>query len=1656
MKNRFTVLVSWLTLLCSYGLSPGAWAQTVIFNASPSAQPGEAISLQGNFSATAKVYLSAGSASPVAVPILTQMAGQATVQVPSNLGVNVYQVWVDDNGQASPRVYVNQAQGHHFDSPEVSPGGRMRLFGRNLQLGGGGAQVRFVGSGGGDAQVDASQSDAYTLVFNAPTSLQAGVTYQVVVSNGRGAETTVEQTVKGINGGSDYFNLGVGWAPKINYSGNVYNVKTDGRLSKKASGNGYDNDWDAVQGAIDKASNDGGGVVYLPAGTYKLAPGGGGSLIMRNRVVVRGAGKDQTTIKYGYGWPSSDKWGLIWGDTQQSGLADLSLQNVNESGFWIQNMTGRGTEVFMQRIRFDLGQGDWLWWANSNKLVIANSDFTQGVDDKAGYHGPIQLNGCTNFIVANNNFTYAVDGLNLNGAHEGVFENNKVYRDGSARYPSYLVNHVLILNFAQNVAVTNNLFKVINGPAQNSNDGEAIIAEGGGSGGGRADEDAGTVTAAWGNMLQDNGKWWGQPQKNPVVAIVSGNGTGQVRNIVSRNGNALTLDRAWDVVPSSGSRYAIFNWGSRNWLVEGNTFEGNRRGITLYQNATSQVAIVNNTLTNSGSIDLTPFQGTAGYQQFVPMFNNQIVGNNVGGTDGSNGVFIGVHAVQHLQANTFGTAVINLEVRGNTLTAHTPNVPAIVDDSYPEGYLNFLQFQQGGSRYNDEKIPAVLGSIFQNNTAINCANAVYLNSGSYGTLVCNTNLINTPNLMLDNRITGVSHTSVGTASCLGSTVSSLRTPENPDNTEAGLTYNYYEGFWNRMPDVNSISPLKSGTVNSFDLGMRQRDYSYLIRYSGYITVPADGQYTFFSSSDDGSRLYIGSTMVLDNDGPHEEKEASGSIGLKAGTHAFSVEYWQSAGSQVFDVTYLGPGVQKQPVTSAVLRRGTGGLRNPENPTVTTAGLDYKYVEGSWSTIPDFGGLAATKTGTTTAFELTPRQRNTSYAMQYTGYITVPTDGQYTFFTGSDDGSKLYIGSTQVVDNDGMHGYVEKSGTIGLKAGTHALTVSYVQGTGGQSLDVSYVGPNISKQAVPASALRRSTMVASSSDLRDPENPNNTTNGLDYKYYEGYWSSFPDMNSVNPVKTGVTTSFDLGPRQRDYSYVMQYTGYITVPTDGRYTFFTGSDDGSELYIGSTQVVDNDGLHEYREQSGTIGLKAGTHAFTVLYLQGAGNQTLNVSYLGPNITKQAIPSSALVRTASGTNPGPSTSLRVPENPSNTVAGMDFKYYEGFWSQVPNFNNLTPVSTGTAAIPNLDGRQRDYNYGLMYTGYVTVPTDGLYTFTTGSDDGSELFIGSTQVVDNDGIHSYIEKSGTIGLQAGTHAITIAYAQGIGGQNLTVSYAGPNFAKQVIPASALKRSTTGTIYPTLTSSNLRVPENPANTVSGIDYKYYEGFWNSLPNFDGLNVVKSGTLGAPGLDPRQRDYGYAIRYTGYITVPTDGQYTFYSSSDDGTQLLIGSTLVVNNDGLHDAGKWQSGSIGLQAGTHAFTVTYLQQGGGQVLNLAYEGPGQGRQSVTGNMMRRVNGSSLTETTGRSVLGSSSANGLSVYPNPNEGAFTVEFSSKVTQAATLTLTDNLGRVVKEQKLQVQAGFNQVPVDTQNAADGMYQLSLLGANGERQIQKVSIKH
>ena len=177
---------------------------------------------------------------------------------------------------------------------------------------------------------------------------------------------------------------------------------------------------------------------------------------------------------------------------------------------------------------------------------------------------------------------------------------------------------------------------------------------------------------------------------------------------------------------------------------------------------------------------------------------------------------------------------------------------------------------------------------------------------------------------------------------------------------------------------------------------------------------------------------------------------------------------------------------------------------------------------------------------------------------------------------------------------------------------------------------------------------------------------------------------------------------------------------------------------------------------------------------------------------------------------------------------------------------------------------------------------------------------------------------------------------------------YAGPIVVKQTttLKARALSDAMDDSYVASASFSllGMREPTVVAKTVPGLACSYYEGSWDSLPDFNALKVVKSTVLDTVTVPSFARDEDYGVVLTGYITVPSDGLYDFFLGSDDGSDLRVADTLLIDNDGLHGMGDLEGG-IGLKAGTHAIEIRMFQKKGDEGLHLLVDGPGVRKQTV---------------------------------------------------------------------------------------------------------------
>ncbi len=97
-----------------------------------------------------------------------------------------------------------------------------------------------------------------------------------------------------------------------------------------------------------------------------------------------------------------------------------------------------------------------------------------------------------------------------------------------------------------------------------------------------------------------------------------------------------------------------------------------------------------------------------------------------------------------------------------------------------------------------------------------------------------------------------------------------------------------------------------------------------------------------------------------------------------------------------------------------------------------------------------------------------------WSVRHTGSITIPESGNWTFHLNSDDGTKLWIDGAEVVDHQGEHSMAEVSDSVWLDAGRHSLRTEYFEHGGSAGFILSWSGPNLSKQVIPASAFSRGT------------------------------------------------------------------------------------------------------------------------------------------------------------------------------------------------------------------------------------------------------------------------------------------------------------------------------------------------------------------------------------------------------------------------------------------------------------------------------------------------------------------------------------------------------------------------------------------------------
>jgi hypothetical protein len=143
---------------------------------------------------------------------------------------------------------------------------------------------------------------------------------------------------------------------------------------------------------------------------------------------------------------------------------------------------------------------------------------------------------------------------------------------------------------------------------------------------------------------------------------------------------------------------------------------------------------------------------------------------------------------------------------------------------------------------------------------------------------------------------------------------------------------------------------------------------------------------------------------------------------------------------------------------------------PPRPAAGTglAGVYYSHIDFTGTTRSRTDGTINFNWGASSPISGIPKD---SFSVRWTGFVQPTTTQTYTITTRSDEGVRVWLGNTLLVDHFTAHSAADDSAPIALQAGTkYAIRIDYYDHVSKALMQLSWSTPTIAKQIVPMSAL----------------------------------------------------------------------------------------------------------------------------------------------------------------------------------------------------------------------------------------------------------------------------------------------------------------------------------------------------------------------------------------------------------------------------------------------------------------------------------------------------------------------------------------------------------------------------------------------------------
>jgi hypothetical protein len=742
----------------------------VIYTISESISPGTLLSIYGDFLADKPeidLIIINGKAAARISPIQTDTNGQFLRAIFPQITPGVYQIRVSSkSGISKQQVYINKATPRWVSDERAYPGMKMKLFGRNLdasQYGGiKNSEIRLNPSNMGSVVVIKPISiSSNAIEFKIPDDLKYGSYFVEVRTNSGGygcewirltneseypdrisdTQIVIEKTPEDPMAKE----LGVAWANDFNW-GKVFNVQKE----FNARGDGITDDTRALQAAVDTAAANGGGVVFLPNGTYNIS-----GILLDKNIVIRGENNEKTIL---YFYKNSEDQEAVINIFESKGDMDdpTSAKRVGWHGICNLKVLVSPRQDKAKKLSFcELGCGRSTPWPPEIKYLTASGMFVFKCNIELGlstkHWNGFEISGAGTALVAENKFVVgspcwshsvkeyftirnnSIDFVSeqvsassdkfrfennivtghlipgVTGCLHGVFTNELGY--GFNIWNSYLGNNEINnLNYVQGndgeIFCMDSHPWLIKGRVEGYSPEEVIINE---------DFKKPETPYQYGTWHEE----W-------MAVVYDGKGLGQLRRVTGfkpiKNNKkqwSIEVNKSWDLQPDSTSKIAIgrFHTGV---VIENNTSSNCCNSILLYNGCIDNI-VANNKLTNTLGILIHGWQLADGYPGMS--FFNQVRGNSVSGMACRfDNAWIGERGEDFAEPQS-GVSLYGNEFRANSIDREKCFNHKDYDSRSPGG---FVSSQVKGHMIGR----SMLAPLYENNTVLNSFYGVSINDGS--------------------------------------------------------------------------------------------------------------------------------------------------------------------------------------------------------------------------------------------------------------------------------------------------------------------------------------------------------------------------------------------------------------------------------------------------------------------------------------------------------------------------------------------------------------------------------------------------------------------------------------------------------------------------------------------------------------------------------------------------------------------------------------------------------------------------------------------------------------------------------------------------------------------------------------------------------------